>query len=194
MLNNPRIEDFIMTYKNKEIFGFKLIGNKNEFCFCCSSKEERDTWIKVLRKVCISKDIIQHYAFYHLIGKGSFAEVRLAKLIKDGTYYAIKSIDKDKIYESKRNITCLMQEIKILRLLNHPNIIKLYEVYEDDSYIHLVLEYLKGGELYKMLQKKDLYSEKDASIIIKGILQALQHCHSLNIVHRDLKPENLILV
>jgi len=87
----------------------------------------------------------------------------------------------------------IQKEIMLLRKMNHPNIIKLYEVYEDEAYVHLVLEYLKGGELFKYLQNKGLYSEKDASLAIRLLLEALDYCHSINIVHRDLKPENLIL-
>lgn len=79
-------------------------------------------------------------------------------------------------------------------MINHPGVIKLFEVYENEQFIHLVLEYLKGGELFQMLQKKGQYSEKDASVAIKSILEALNYCHCRNIAHRDLKPENLILV
>jgi len=85
------------------------------------------------------------------------------------------------------------REIMILRRIDHPHVIKLYEVYENDLYIHLVLEYLKGGELFQKLQSKGLYSEKDASMAIKYVLEALDYCHNRNVVHRDLKPENLIL-
>lgn len=70
---------------------------------------------------------------------------------------------------------------------------KLYEVYENDLYIHLVLEHLTGGELFKKLQKDGIYSEKDAAEAIKHVLEALDYCHARHIVHRDLKPENLII-
>ena len=93
-----------------------------------------------------------------------------------------------------RNMDCLIKEIDIMRVVDHPNIIKLYEVYESDRYIHLVLEYLKGGDLLEKIQNKGVYSEKDASFVTFCALQVLDYCHSRNIVHRDLKPENLIIV
>ena len=91
-------------------------------------------------------------------------------------------------------MTSVLKEIEILRQINHPGVIKLYEVYESELYIHLILEYLQGGELLSHLQSKGVYSEKDASALIKCVLEALEYCHARNIVHRDLKPENLIIM
>lgn len=102
-------------------------------------------------------------------------------------------MEKSKLLSNPRSLTSLEKEINILRQMHHPNIIKLYEVYENDMYIHLVMEYLRGGEMLIHLQNKGLFSEHDASKAIKCILEALDYCHSKNIVHRDLKPENLIL-
>jgi len=81
----------------------------------------------------------------------------------------------------------------VLRAVDHENIIKLYEVYESDRYIHLIFEYLEGGELFERIKDKGLYSEKDAMMVMKNFLAALEYIHSRGIVHRDLKPENLIL-
>ena len=80
-----------------------------------------------------------------------------------------------------------------MRNLNHPNIIKLYEVYEGQYHIYLVLELLKGGELFDRIIKKGHYSEKDAATIISKLLSALEFMHNRGIMHRDIKPENLIL-
>lgn len=88
----------------------------------------------------------------------------------------------------------MKKELNILRRTNHPNIVKLYQVYESEFYIHLVEEYLPGGDLLTHIQNKGAYSEKDASIVIKCILDALEYCHARNIIHRDLKPENLIVM
>ena len=147
-----------------------------------------------LRKVAVSFNISYRYVFGKLLGKGNFAKVHLATRKKDGTNFAIKTVEKTKILENPRNTVSMQREINILRRINHPNVIQLYEVYENDLYVHLVLEYLRGGELFQYLQNKGLYSEKDASQAIKRILEALDYCHNRFIVHRDLKPENLILV
>jgi calcium-dependent protein kinase len=118
----------------------------------------------------------------------------LATKHKDGQFYAIKTIEKAKLQESPRNLVNMEREICILRRIKHQSVISLYEVYENELYIHLVLEYLKGGELMNHLLSKGVYSEKDALLVIKCVLEALDYCHSRNIVHRDLKPENLIIM
>lgn len=78
-------------------------------------------------------------------------------------------------------------------MINHENIIKIYEVYESDKYIHLVFEYLEAGELFERIKSKGSYQEKDAMNVMKNLLLALDYLHNLGIIHRDLKPENLIL-
>jgi calcium-dependent protein kinase len=146
------------------------------------------------KKVCVCANISIFYGFGKLIGKGNFAKVHIAKKKANEQTYAIKTIEKVKLTENPKNLASLEKEIEILRRVDHPNVIKLYEVYENDLYVHLILEYLKGGELFQLIQKKGIYSEKDASIAIKCLLSALAYCHQRNIIHRDLKPENLILV
>lgn len=105
----------------------------------------------------------------------------------------MKTLDKAKLLANPRSLLSATREINILRQINHPNVIKLFEVYENDLYIHLVIEHLKGGALFTHLQNKGLFSEQDAARAIKYVLEALVYCHARNIVHRDLKPENLIL-
>lgn len=80
-----------------------------------------------------------------------------------------------------------------MRKLDHENIIKLYEVHESESYIYLVLELLRGGELFERIVKKGIYTEKDAAVLMKKLLSALDYMHSKGMMHRDIKPENLIL-
>jgi len=82
--------------------------------------------------------------------------------------------------------------------IDHPNIIKLYEVYEDSRYVYLIMEECTGGELfdriYDRITKKNLYTEKEAAAIFKQYMSAVCHCHSQQICHRDLKPENLLFL
>jgi len=82
--------------------------------------------------------------------------------------------------------------------IDHPNIIKLYEVYEDSRYMYLVMEECTGGELfdriYERIEKQSLYTEKEAAAIFKQFMSAVCHCHSQKICHRDLKPENLLFL
>lgn len=80
-----------------------------------------------------------------------------------------------------------------MRKLNHENIIKLHEVHESDTSIYLVLELLRGGELFERIVKRGIYTERDAAILMKKLLSALDYMHCKGIMHRDIKPENLIL-
>ena len=77
--------------------------------------------------------------------------------------------------------------------MDHPNVIKLHETYETSKYIHLVLPFLEGGELFEKIKSKGLYRESDARPVMRQFFSALEYIHAKNIVHRDLKPENLLL-
>ena len=85
-----------------------------------------------------------------------------------------------------------MNEIKLMKFMNHENVIQLYEVYESTKYIHLVLPHLTGGELFTQINQKGLYRESDCMPVMKNFLNAIAYLHENLIVHRDLKPENLI--
>lgn len=84
-------------------------------------------------------------------------------------------------------------EIDILKTLDHPNIVQLYEFYEDPSHYHLVTEIVRGGEFFDFIIKSQILSEPIAARFMKQLLSAVSYCHNLNVVHRDLKPENLLL-
>ena len=86
----------------------------------------------------------------------------------------------------------LRQELLILSITDHPNIIKLYESYEDELYLHLVTELCTGGDVCERILRKGSFSEHEASRIMKQILGAINYLHSCRIIHRDLKPENFL--
>ena len=101
---------------------------------------------------------------------------------------AIKVIARSKIKNWDRFLT----EVKILQQLDHPNVIKLYEYFEEKENVYLVTELCAGGELFDRIIEKEFFTEVEAAKVFKQILQALNYCHSNNIVHRDLKPENFL--
>jgi calcium-dependent protein kinase len=86
----------------------------------------------------------------------------------------------------------LESEIKLMHIVDHPNIAKHYETYDEKQYIYLVMELCPGGDLYDMIIRKGSFNEKEASEIMYKIVKALNHCHSMNIIHRDIKPENIV--
>jgi len=87
----------------------------------------------------------------------------------------------------------LLNEIDVMRFVDHPNIMKLYRVYEDGEHIHLVLGYCNGGELFSRIIKRGKFNEKSSSQLIAHLLEALEYLHENGVVHRDLKPENILM-
>lgn len=137
------------------------------------------------------EDISRAYTIEAQLGTGYYGTVKLAIPKNDPTRrYAVKSIDKTKLTDTK--LDKISRELEILSTLDHPNIIKYYETYNDDQYFHIVMEYCTGGELFERIIKKKYYPEIEACEVIYKIASAITHCHSHDIVHRDLKPENIL--
>jgi len=135
--------------------------------------------------------ITNDYEILATLGKGGYGEVKKVIHKLTGDVRAMKVIKKESCDEGY--LKTLSNEINILRQLDHPHIIKLYEIYQDSSHIYMVTEFLGGGELFDVLVKKRALSESISAKIIKQVLQAINYCQTKRIVHRDLKPENLML-
>uniref|UniRef100_A0A8D0A5H5 non-specific serine/threonine protein kinase n=1 Tax=Sander lucioperca TaxID=283035 RepID=A0A8D0A5H5_SANLU len=132
--------------------------------------------------------------FYEIIctlGKGNFAVVKLARHKVTKTQVAIKIIDKTRLNPS--NLEKIYREVQIMKLLNHPHIIKLYQVMETKDMLYIVTEYAKNGEMFDHLTSNGRMSEDEARKKFWQILTAVDYCHRHHIVHRDLKTENLLL-
>jgi len=125
------------------------------------------------------------------IGKGGFSVVYRAERKKGGEEFAVKKIDKKKVEGD--DIKLLRREIQIMKKLNHANILKLFEVYEDDESFYLVMELVRGKELFDKIVERGMYSERDAANIIAQVVSAVDYLHENGIAHRDLKPENLLV-
>ncbi|KAL6439754.1 hypothetical protein ACFW04_004061 [Cataglyphis niger] len=161
-----------------------------------------------------SPSVEDKYILTDLLGTGAFSEVRLAESKeKPGQMFAVKIIDK-KALKGKED--SLENEIKVLRRfsesatpqsgggslrsdssgekrwLTHPNIVQLLETFEDKHKVYLVMELVTGGELFDRIVEKGSYTEKDASGLIRQVLEAVDYMHEQGVVHRDLKPENLL--
>ena len=126
-----------------------------------------------------------------ILGKGTFGCVYRARNKKSGVIRAIKTIKKRAVDRKEQHR--LISEVDILKKLDHPNIVKLYELIEDDRHYHLVTELCIGGELFDRIMEDGHFSETDAAGYIHDIFSAVNVLHSNNIVHRDIKPENLLI-
>ncbi|XP_025421744.1 serine/threonine-protein kinase SIK3-like isoform X3 [Sipha flava] len=134
---------------------------------------------------------VGYYEMEKTIGKGYFAVVKLAKHVVTNSKVAIKIIDKTQL--KKDDLKKTFREIQIMSKLNHPHVVRLYQVMESEKMIYLVTEYAAGGELFDFLVKNGRMDEPAACHIFKQIVEAVSYCHNNNIVHRDLKAENLLL-
>ncbi|XP_072906883.1 serine/threonine-protein kinase MARK1 isoform X6 [Hemitrygon akajei] len=143
---------------------------------------------------------VGNYRLLKTIGKGNFAKVKLARHVPTGREVAVKIIDKtqlnptslQKIKLSKR-FNKLFREVRIMKILNHPNIVKLFEVIETEKTLYLIMEYASGGEVFDYLVAHGRMKEKEARAKFRQIVSSVEYCHQKCIVHRDLKAENLLL-
>jgi len=131
------------------------------------------------------------YRLIKTIGKGNFAKVKLAKHLPTGREVAIKVIDKTQLNQT--SLQKLFREVRIMKFLDHPNIVKLYEVIETDKTLYLIMEYASGGEVFDYLVAHGRMKEKEARSKFRQIVSSVQYCHQKQIIHRDLKAENLLL-
>ncbi|XP_034235189.1 serine/threonine-protein kinase MARK2-like isoform X10 [Thrips palmi] len=134
---------------------------------------------------------IGKYRLLKTIGKGNFAKVKLAKHIPTGKEVAIKIIDKTQL--NPGSLQKLFREVRIMKMLDHPNIVKLFQVIETEKTLYLVMEYASGGEVFDYLVLHGRMKEKEARAKFRQIVSAVQYCHQKKIIHRDLKAENLLL-
>ncbi|XP_019407719.1 PREDICTED: serine/threonine-protein kinase BRSK2 isoform X3 [Crocodylus porosus] len=131
------------------------------------------------------------YRLEKTLGKGQTGLVKLGVHCVTCQKVAIKIVNREKLSESV--LMKVEREIAILKLIEHPHVLKLHDVYENKKYLYLVLEHVSGGELFDYLVKKGRLTPKEARKFFRQIISALDFCHSHSICHRDLKPENLLL-
>ncbi|CAK57049.1 unnamed protein product (macronuclear) [Paramecium tetraurelia] len=178
---------------NKKKYGFRIIRNQRCREFYSRSKEMNQKIWEELKKQSLQISFKQDYVIEKIIGKGNFAKVYLCNKKSEKQQFAVKAFEKSKMINTETDRLALLKEISILRKLNYKGLIKMYEVYEDETHIYLVQDYLQGGELYQHIKKNQKQPEQTVARIIATLLESLEYLHKNSILHRDLKPENLIL-
>lgn len=139
-------------------------------------------------------DIAKHYRFVSVMGHGMFGVVHKAVHIDSPAKtakVAVKSIAKSRV---KKDLSLIRRELEALQTVDHPNVIRLYETYEDRHYLHLVMELCTGGDLMERIVRKGVFSEKQAADVIMKLFSGVHHLHSSFICHRDIKPENILFM
>ncbi|XP_034719273.1 calcium/calmodulin-dependent protein kinase type 1D isoform X3 [Etheostoma cragini] len=142
-----------------------------------------ETWKKQV------DDIKKIFDFKEVLGTGAFSEVVLAQEKLTGRMFAVKCIPKKALKGKESSIE---NEIAVLRKIKHENIVALEDIHESPDHLYLIMQLVSGGELFDRIVEKGFYTEKDASTLIRQVLDAVNYLHKMGIVHRDLKPENLL--
>ncbi|KAE8889830.1 hypothetical protein PF003_g25890 [Phytophthora fragariae] len=136
-------------------------------------------------------DFHQHYAITRHLGEGSYSTVKQVTHRKKGGFYACKIVDKLSLSDVDR--AALSHEVRVLSSVSHVNIMRLYEVIEDDAKCYLVTELAEGGDLFDRIVKQGKFPEREAQKVTAALVEALHYCHTHSIIHRDVKPENVLL-
>uniref|UniRef100_A0A7S1TNH6 Protein kinase domain-containing protein n=1 Tax=Erythrolobus australicus TaxID=1077150 RepID=A0A7S1TNH6_9RHOD len=173
--------------RGKKPLEFVVHLPRGKVSFFAPSDEVALQWQQASQKAG-TRDINAYYEVGDVLGEGAFAQVYLARSISSGEEVAIKKIQKFDDDE----LETLMQEINILRSVDHPNIIRTYDIFDTPAHMHIVLEYIQGGELFDKIASAGRFSEKNASMIVRQMFAGLQYLHIHSIVHRDIKPENVL--
>ncbi|KAJ9188605.1 hypothetical protein P3X46_003950 [Hevea brasiliensis] len=132
------------------------------------------------------------YELGRTLGEGTFAKVKFAKNVDTGDCVAIKILDREQVLRLKM-VEQLKREISTMKLIKHPNVIKIYEVMASKTKIYIVLEFVDGGELFDKIARYGRLKEDEARRYFHQLINAVDYCHSRGVSHRDLKPENLLL-
>ncbi|CAH8432101.1 unnamed protein product [Heterobilharzia americana] len=159
-------------------------GGANDQSTNLSSQHNSD------RKSLRDQPNVGKYKLIRTLGRGNFAKVKLAQHVSTGREVAVKVIDKTQLNQA--SLKKLFREVNIMKMLNHPNIVRLYEVIESERHVYLVMEYAENGEVFDHLVAHGRMKEREARAAFRQIVSAVEYCHQKKIVHRDLKAENLL--
>ena len=136
---------------------------------------------------------LQFYKYGRLIGQGAFGKVNLGLNILTGRIVAVKSFNKSNSELTGDNMKKIKYETDLMKKLNHPNITKILEMFEDEKYFLIIMEYINGGNLFSFVKKRRKLSEKTAKFLFRQIILGIKYIHEQNVVHRDIKLENLLI-
>ena len=184
-----RGEDF--EFEGKKYFSIVILY-QNEKSYFFDNEQDFNNWFEKLNLAIQNKSLFDKYEVKQKIGKGKFGLVKFGINKETKKPVAIKIMAKKNM--DKSDLELAKVEIDILKIGQHPNIIKLYDIYENENYIYIIMEYCSGGDLlsYFEYNEYELPEEKVCEIIHK-LSMAIYYLHSYGIVHRDLKPENILM-
>ena len=182
-------EDF--EYDGKKYLSIVIVY-KSEKSYYFDNEDDFNIWFEKLNAAVQNKSLFDKYEVKQKIGKGKFGLVKFGINKETKQQVAIKIMAKKNM--DKSDLELAKVEIDILKIGQHPNIIKLYDIYENENYIYIIMEYCSGGDLLSYFEHYE-YELKETKVceIIHKLSMAIYYLHSYGIVHRDLKPENILM-
>ncbi|CAD8206717.1 unnamed protein product [Paramecium octaurelia] len=168
-----------------------LIRDRSRIDLYFNLSPEIDIFLRELQRFCIIDGFDQQYQLLQNIGTGSTAQVFLAENIQDHQQYAVKQIEKEQATGRHRVLRSktLLEEIFMMRSLDHPNIMKLHQVYESEKHIQLVISLFEGGQLMDKIKNFNFLIKRE---LAKVLIETVHYMHTKGIMHRDLKPFNIL--
>ena len=180
-------------YEGKKYYCFSVIYPAKTRTYYCTDENEYKGWIENLKKATGFTNLLDIYDVKQKLGNGKFGLVKLGVNKQTKEKVAIKIMNKSKMDSS--DIELMRTEIEILKICQHPNIIRLYDIFENIDYIYIIMEYCPGGDLFSYLENRNFkLSEERAAILMKKMCDAVFYFQSFfGVIHRDLKPENVLM-
>ena len=181
-----------VEYEGTTYYSFSVIYPTKTRVYYCKNEKEYNNWVEKLKIATGYTNLLEIYDVKNKLGSGKFGLVKLGIHKKTGQKVAIKIMKKSTM--DSFDLELVRTEIEILKICQHPNIIRLYNVFENADYLYIIMEYCYGGDLFSYLENRHFrLSEKRASTIIHQMATAVYYMHSFGVVHRDLKPENVLM-
>ena len=180
------------NYKEKYLYCFSIIYPEKERKYYTEDKKEYHKWIKYLRKAVDYEDLYKLYEMKDIIGQGRYGTIRVGYHKVKNRYVAIKIVNKKSM--SEFDMQNIRNQIEILKLATDEYVLQLLDIIENESYLYIITELCKGGDLYSYLNQRSFkIPESKAAKLIYKLTKSVSFLHALGIIHRDLKPENILM-
>jgi calcium/calmodulin-dependent protein kinase I len=162
---------------------------RRDLSYFAETDGEYRAWVAAMDQAK-DRDIHRYYRLGKMLGEGAFAKVHAGEDVETSEQFAIKVIHKSR--QDPKEVEFILREMDIMMSVSHPNIVNTYDIFDSPTVLHLVLEFMGGGELFDIVADKGHLSEQQASQVVRDIITGVEYLHSCDVVHCDIKPENIL--